>query len=229
MAQAYGHAVEAIKALCKSHGSPDMRGASSPAPQTSAEGRAVGFQPQVSAPPSRSVSPQPGSASKGGGASRQDRTPGRKGGSNAQGIPEWDTAIDKRMRNPGRFQLVPGVQHPGGAGKPEDVLKEHEYILEEEWGETDEWIINPKSQWKEAWDLGVLFFILYSAIVVPFRICFSAEAEGLMWQFEVFVSIFFLIDVGFNFNCAYQVEDKIVISRRRIMVRYLSSASPAIN
>ena len=83
-------------------------------------------------------------------------------------------------------------------------------------------VINPKSRWKETWDLGVLAFILYSSVVVPFRICFSAEAEGNMWLFEVGISFFFIIDVLFNFNTSFNIEDKWVISHARIIGRYLS-------
>ena len=57
----------------------------------------------------------------------------------------------------------------------------------------------PEGTWKENWDLVILFFILYSSVVVPFRICFSAEAGGAMWQFEVFISLFFLV-VLFNIS-----------------------------
>ena len=66
------------------------------------------------------------------------------------------------------------------------VLEDDEYLLEDEWGVVpSHCVINPRSRWKEAWDLTVLFFILYSAVVVPFRICFSAEAEGDLWKLEV--------------------------------------------
>ena len=37
-----------------------------------------------------------------------------------------------------------------------------------------------------------LLFILYSAVVIPVRICFSAEAVGLIWDAEVAISLFFL-------------------------------------
>jgi hypothetical protein len=67
-----------------------------------------------------------------------------------------------------------------------------------------------------------MFLIIYSAIVVPFRICFSAEAEGIMWTLEVVASFIFIVDVIFNFNTAYFKEEKLVISRQRIVSRYFS-------
>ena len=64
-------------------------------------------------------------------------------------------------------------------------LEEHEYVLEDEWATSRTTVFNPRAQWKETWDMFVLVSILYSAIVIPVRICFSAEAEGNMWFFEV--------------------------------------------
>ena len=106
--------------------------------------------------------------------------------------------------------------------KQTDILEDDEYLLEDEWDEADTYVFNPRSKWKETWDMGVLLFILYSAVVIPFRICFSAEAVGWMWDFEVFVSLFFIVDVIFNFNTSYNIEDKWVISRSRITMNYLS-------
>lgn len=110
------------------------------------------------------------------------------------------------------------------------ALEEHEYVLEDEWGFAQtNGVINPKSQWKETWDIGIMLLILYSATVVPFRICFSAEAEGYVWDFEVFTSIVFLIDVCFTFNTSFFIDDKMVVSRRRITMRYLSGASRVLS
>ena len=39
--------------------------------------------------------------------------------------------------------------------------------------------------WKEQWDLVVLVLILYSAAVVPVRVCFDADAKGALWFIEV--------------------------------------------
>ena len=146
-------------------------------------------------------------------------------------IPSWDTAAEKELKHlaakgtmpngatsPGLFsnrtpeQMAPSTTkstQSNAAAAKRDMLENHEYVLEEEWGHVPtNGVINPKSRWKETWDLGVLAFILYSSVVVPFRICFSAEAEGNMWLFEVGISFFFIIDVTFNFNPAYSVDDK---------------------
>ena len=151
-----------------------------------------------------------------------------------QDIPTWASATDyhqvkqARIANGGvivRFSKrdvheqtshQPALQDPA-------ALQEHEYVIEDELPHVA-CLINPKSSWKETWDIGVLVFILYSAIVVPIRICFSAEAEGYMWDLEVAISLFFITDCIFNFNTAFHIEDKWVISRKRIALNYLAGA-----
>ena len=132
--------------------------------------------------------------------------------------PSWESNAERMLQKRVPTSMIMATQNDIS-----EPLSDHEYILEDEWGLVPtNGVINPKSSWKETWDIGVLALILYSSVTVPFRICFSAEAEGKMWDFEVFVSIFFIVDVCFNFNTSYNVEDKWVISRRRIIKRYLS-------
>lgn len=81
--------------------------------------------------------------------------------------------------------------------------------------------INPNSSWKEAWDLYVLTFILYSAVMVPFRICFNSPALGNWFWFEQGITVTFIVDVILNFNTAYLEEERWVIDRPSIAKNYL--------
>ena len=76
---------------------------------------------------------------------------------------------------------------------------------------------------KERWDLLVMCCIFYSALIVPLRLCFHAEAEGLVWDFEASMSLIFLTDLCLSFNTAYLSEGEWVTSRRKIASRYLRS------
>lgn len=80
----------------------------------------------------------------------------------------------------------------------------------------------PIHAWKELWDLWVLMLILYSAVMVPYRICFSATAIGFMFIFEQAITVSFITDVCFNFNTAYFDNEKWVTDRGKISARYLS-------
>ena len=163
---------------------------------------------------------------------KKPATVNAKMGRNAQSfIPDWYNGVEKHAKKVGgplerrKSKGSMSEMHAGALSnraKQTDILEDDEYLLEDEWDEADTYVFNPRSKWKETWDMGVLLFILYSAVVIPFRICFSAEAVGWMWDFEVFVSLFFIVDVIFNFNTSYNIEDKWVISRSRITMNYLS-------
>ena len=84
-------------------------------------------------------------------------------------------------------------------------------------------VILPTDPWKEMWDVFILVLIIYSAIAVPYRICFESPAVGMVWIFEQLLTAAFMVDVGFNFNTAHSDNaDSWVTDRREIAVRYLS-------
>jgi hypothetical protein len=79
----------------------------------------------------------------------------------------------------------------------------------------------PTQSWKEVWDLFVLMFILYSAVMVPYRICFNSPAVGMWFIVEQLVTFTFVVDVVFNFNTAYLDDERWVTDRGAIACRYL--------
>jgi len=112
------------------------------------------------------------------------------------------------------------VEHTGGA-EPEtdaDAIKKHQDAVK---GGTNG-VFLPVHAWKEIWDLWVLMLILYSAVMVPYRICFSATAVGFMFIFEQTITASFITDVCFNFNTAYFDNEKWVTDRGKISARYLT-------
>ena len=82
----------------------------------------------------------------------------------------------------------------------------------------------PSDSWKEAWDLLVLAAIIYSAVSVPYRICFSDAAEPgtSVYVLEESITALFITDVFFNFNTAYMEDDVWVTHRSKIAAKYLS-------
>ena len=66
-------------------------------------------------------------------------------------------------------------------------------------------IIPEEGSWKQMWDVMVLMLILYSGLIVPFRICFDAPASGLAWGIELFISLTFWR--LWLFRTAYLVDD----------------------
>lgn len=101
------------------------------------------------------------------------------------------------------------------AAAPEEEQKDANGAIKRPWG-----IILPTDSWKETWDVVVLQFILYSAVMVPYRICFDASASGYMFIFEQVVTLSFMADVYMNFNQAYMDDEKWIMDRGKIAYRY---------
>ena len=94
---------------------------------------------------------------------------------------------------------------------------------EDEWQTAPTNVFFPCQPWKENWDVLILFLILYSAVIVPYRICFADSAVGLVFVFEQTLTFSFIVDVCFNFNTAFPDEDeRWVTDRGQIARRYLS-------
>ncbi len=66
------------------------------------------------------------------------------------------------------------------------------------------WRIHPNQPEKQAWDFVLMFVILYSVIMVPYRICFSREARGSFAVLENLMDVFFGLDIVLNFYTAYE-------------------------
>ena len=82
-------------------------------------------------------------------------------------------------------------------------------------------IVYPHEVWKERWDLVIMVLIMYSAVTVPLRVCFSADAQGQVWAFEVAMSFCFLFDLSVTFRLAYQdVQGAWVTDRGAIASNY---------
>jgi hypothetical protein len=61
----------------------------------------------------------------------------------------------------------------------------------------------PPSLGKLRWDLLLGFWIIYSTIMVPLRIGFSLEAEGVSSVIDLIGDIFFFLDIVVNFLTGY--------------------------
>ena len=124
---------------------------------------------------------------------------------------------------------APGGTERGGSPKKQAVADDEDDDEEEVLRKTVHaaGVILPTDPWKEMWDLYILMFIIYSAITVPYRICFEAAADGIMWYFEQAVTVLFFVDVVFNFktaipNTAEQAREQWVYDKLEIAKVYMS-------
>ena len=112
----------------------------------------------------------------------------------------------------------------------ENRQKAARYIADDKWEEATTSVWFPVGPRKRLWDMLMLFMLLYSIIVEPFRISFNMNAEGILYWFELLLSIIFVVDIGFTFNTAYLeahlegdnwVIDRAMIARNYIQGRFV--------
>ena len=70
--------------------------------------------------------------------------------------------------------------------------------------ESDCLIFHPHAPWRTQWDLGVGALILYSVLIIPFRIGFGVDCTHIVaFVFDCLVDIMFFLDIILNFRTAY--------------------------
>jgi len=92
----------------------------------------------------------------------------------------------------------------------------------EAWVDRVEGVWFPRQPGKITWDLVLMQGILYTCVVVPFRMGMDVPAEGGWLSFEAAVTLFFLADVVANFNTASSPDSiHYVVYRPEIAKLYL--------
>ncbi|DAZ96285.1 TPA: hypothetical protein N0F65_008318 [Lagenidium giganteum] len=81
---------------------------------------------------------------------------------------------------------------------------------------------HPHGSFLMGWQFVVGILILYSIVVVPFRLGFQVDAQDGFLYLELFIDGLFMVDIVFNFRTAFYNDEKILIyDKRAIMWRYL--------
>lgn len=99
--------------------------------------------------------------------------------------------------------------------------------------DSDAWMINPTKQFRMTWDLSLIMpFLIYLAVMMPFRLCFANEARfgtGIYW-FEFVIDLIFIMDIFFNFRTGIFVGrdqadggDSVEYDRWEVASAYLKS------
>jgi len=108
----------------------------------------------------------------------------------------------------------------------------HEGVL----NPSDEWMINPRNRFRMTWDIGFIMpFLVYLAVMMPFRMCFVNEAKQFtaVYWLEFMIDMCFLLDVVFSFRTGYFVaspdsggaeeEQEVEYDRWRVALVYFKS------
>lgn len=83
-------------------------------------------------------------------------------------------------------------------------------------------IVHPQASFRTKWDLMLTAAILYSTILVPYRVGFDADPSGILLPLEIMLDVFFFFDILLNFRTAYfNAEREIIYDSPKIAIRYL--------
>lgn len=94
-------------------------------------------------------------------------------------------------------------------------------VPEHAWQSVTSGVFFPIGPLKQRWDALMMFLILYTVVVVPYRVGFDDPAVGRWWVFEVFVTLAFLSDLVATFNTAFLDGERWNVMRSQIAGRYL--------
>lgn len=60
-------------------------------------------------------------------------------------------------------------------------------------------VLDPRQSVRRSWDFTVMFFVLYTAVSVPYDTAFSPPMSGARSHFEWMVTSIFAVDIVLNF------------------------------
>ena len=86
-------------------------------------------------------------------------------------------------------------------------------------------MIHPDGLVKKTWNLILTFLLLYTAIVMPYRMAFLETEKYDDWYYvELTVDALFFLDLILNFFSAYYSDDgTLIIGREQIAITYARS------
>ena len=69
----------------------------------------------------------------------------------------------------------------------------------------------PSNKYKKAWDVLIIVLLIYTAIYVPYKVCFLDTTSDFQFIFDLMVDACFLTDIVFNFMTAFEEEGGMLI------------------
>jgi hypothetical protein len=69
------------------------------------------------------------------------------------------------------------------------------------------------------WDFLVMLLLIYTALFVPFKVCFIESTSDVMFIFDLVVDFLFLSDIVLTFKTAVEDDEGIYITHRSIIAK----------
>ncbi|KRW98530.1 Cyclic nucleotide-binding protein [Pseudocohnilembus persalinus] len=88
----------------------------------------------------------------------------------------------------------------------------------------NKWIIMPESKFKVIWNYIIVFFMIYTATLLPYLVCFVEEKIMFVYWFDQVMNGVFALDIILSFFSAYYDNDNILVtSNKYIATQYLKT------
>jgi hypothetical protein len=88
------------------------------------------------------------------------------------------------------------------------------------------WVWHPQDAFIVDWQMTVATAIMYSTIMVPYRIGFDSDPEAEALYLDVFVDCLFFLDILLTFRTAYHnTERQLIFDLKSIARKYLKVLS----
>ena len=85
-------------------------------------------------------------------------------------------------------------------------------------------LLHPHGLFKSFWNVVMILLLMYTALVVPFKIAFIDEEPQFFFFLEILFDLLFIMDLILNFFSAYERYDgKIEWRQKVVVVEYLFS------
>lgn len=80
----------------------------------------------------------------------------------------------------------------------------------------------PNNKTKMIWDWYVVILLIYTALLVPYIVCFNISREdSFSWNFDLAIDGSFIIDIFLTFFQAIEHQDLVIVDRCCIAKTYI--------
>lgn len=127
-------------------------------------------------------------------------------------------ALQKSKVVPNRFRTLPSRKSLSIGETNNDVViaKQHSKAVLKE-----EHLFSPDGTRKIIWDVLLGCLILYSVIIIPFRIGFDQQVSDSMFIFDSIIDGLFFVDIILNFNTTYvEAATELLVTDRTLIAKH---------
>jgi len=127
-----------------------------------------------------------------------------------------------RVRNISRIlgrlnKMSKDIQIFGAARKEYDSSLQNHSSADKDVQRVPRLIMPPNSPLRKYWALLMIFVLLYTAIVTPYRICFIDDVQDAWFIMDICTDVVFMCDIFLTFFSAYEEEDGTLIVNWKVI------------